>query len=103
MIEIENPISNDGEQRAKVRTAESVAESLIEDVRSNRITVGEPLPTERSLSDRFGTSRPTVRAALMMMQSRGFATLESTKRPKACKPSIGGIFGAVTESIRELM
>lgn len=103
MIEVENSISNDGQQKPKVRTAESVAEALIEDVRSNMIAVGSPLPTERSLSERFGTSRPTVRAALMMMQSRGFATLETTKRPRACKPSIGGIFGAVTESIRELM
>jgi len=103
MIKVKDFISSDGQQKIKVRTAESVADALIEDVRSNMIAIGAPLPTERSLAERFGTSRPTIRAALMMMQSRGFATLETTKRPRACKPSIGGIFGAVTESIRELM
>lgn len=103
MIEADSAVSHGGQQKAKGRTAESVAEALIDDVRSNRIAIGEVLPAERSLSKRFGTSRPTVRAALMMMQSRGFATLETTKRPRACKPSIGGIFGSVTESIRELM
>lgn len=87
----------------KPRTAEGVAEALIADIRDGEIVSGSTLPTERALSERFETSRPTIRAALMMMQARGFATLETTKRPKASKPSISGIFESATESIRELM
>jgi DNA-binding FadR family transcriptional regulator len=103
MINTNTSKSGNSQQKAKGRAAESVAEALIDEIRSNKLTVGDPLPTERTLSERFGTSRPTIRAALMMMQSRGFATLETTKRPKVSKPSIGGIFESVSESIRELM
>lgn len=88
---------------AKPRTSESIAEILIADIRAGEIADGATLPTERALSERFDTSRPTIRAALVMMQARGFATLETTKRPKASKPSISGIFESATESIRELM
>lgn len=49
---------------AKPRTSESIAEVLIADIRAGEIADGATLPTERALSERFDSSRPTIRALL---------------------------------------
>lgn len=83
-------------------TAETVADSLIDEIREGVIADGAVLPAERELCERFSTSRPTIRAALMRMQSRGFASRETARRPRAKRPSIASVFDAAGESIREL-
>ena len=80
-----------------------VADGLISDVRGGVIPEGASFPPERELCDRFGTSRPTVRAALLTMEARGFANLETAKRPRACKPSIGRVFQMAAKGFSEIL
>jgi len=83
--------------------SDRIADDLIEDIRNDRIAEGSPLPAERQLCVRFSTSRPTVRTAIMAMQARGYASLSAARRPRAAKPSIGGVFETAGESLRELL
>lgn len=80
-----------------------LADTLISEIRSGELAEGVPLPTERTLCERFGTSRPTVRQALMKMQLRGYVSQPSSKRPRATKPSIERIILEAGDHIRELV
>ena len=85
------------------QTAKDIAEVLIGEIRDGAVADGSPLPPERQLCERFDTSRPTIRAALMKMQMRGYASLETSRRPRAKKPSIGSIFEVASESFQDLL
>lgn len=69
-------------------TAALIAEVLAREIRTGMIPLGEPLPAERELGERFGVSRPTVREALLSLQIRGFVTAGGGKRPRAARPSL---------------
>ena len=83
--------------------SELVADALISDVRGGAIPEGASFPSERELCERFQTSRPTIRAALLTMQARGYANLATTKRPKACKPSIATVFQAAGKGLSDVL
>jgi len=83
--------------------ADQLADTMIAEIRSGEMAEGVPLPTERTLCERFGTSRPTVRQALMKMQLRGYVSQPSSKRPRATKPSIERIIMDAGDHIRELV
>jgi GntR family transcriptional regulator, transcriptional repressor for pyruvate dehydrogenase complex len=55
----------------RVRLSETVYSQLLDDVLSGTITVGERLPSETQLAERFSVSRPVVREALQRLQSDG--------------------------------
>ncbi len=94
-----------GEQQAegKSRAALAIADALIAEIKAGRIAVGEVLPSERDICERFDTSRPTVREALVVMQQRGYANLSTTRRPRAEKPSFEKIFLNAASHIRDLV
>jgi DNA-binding FadR family transcriptional regulator len=91
------------EGAGKSRAAVAIANALIADIKAGRIPVGEPLPSERDLCERFDSSRPTVREALVLMQQRGYANLGTTRRPRAEKPSIERILLNAAGHIRDLV
>ncbi|MFK7890985.1 MAG: FCD domain-containing protein [Granulosicoccus sp.] len=80
-----------------------IADSLIADIRAGRFPVDQPLPAERDLCERYGSSRSTVREALQQLQVRGYATREIGHRPRASLPSIDGIFATTASQFRELL
>lgn len=84
-------------------TAVSIAEVLVNEIRSGRVLLDDPLPTERELCERFGSSRPTVREALMNLQMRGFVKAGNGKRPRAAKPSITAILRGTGEHLRDIL
>jgi len=51
-----------------------LAQALLGDVRAGRYAVGELLPSEELLRERFGVSRHTVRQALRELRTRGVIT-----------------------------
>jgi GntR family transcriptional regulator, transcriptional repressor for pyruvate dehydrogenase complex len=53
------------------KTYELVAERLLELIAADGLGVGDPLPAERELVERFGVGRSSVREALRMLESRG--------------------------------
>ena len=85
------------------KSAALIVEALIADVRAGRFVVDEPLPAERQLCERFGSSRPTVREALLQVEARGYALRTSGHRPRAAIPSVEGIFSATVGQFRELL
>lgn len=91
------------EGHGKSRAAQAIADALIADIKAGRIAVGEALPAERDLCERFETSRPTVREALVTMQQRGYANLNTARRPRAEKPSFEKIFLSTAGHIRDLV
>lgn len=85
------------------RAPERIAAELIGQVNSGALPVGEALPTERELCEMFGSSRPTVREALSVMQLRGFASLGGGKRPRAAKPSLDQVLQSAAQHIRYVL
>ena len=85
------------------RTAEAIAETLIDEIRRGVLALDAPLPTERDLCDRFAASRPTVREALALMQRRGYLGGGSGKRPRAARPSLVDVLSAVGDDIRDIV
>ncbi|WP_208976369.1 FCD domain-containing protein [Polycladidibacter hongkongensis] len=86
-----------------MRVSDQLCQALIEEINSGTVQVGEPLPTERELCERFNASRPTVREALSLMQIKGYVDTEPGKRPRAAKPSIEQIVRSAGELIRNLL
>lgn len=53
------------------RLSDKVAHELTELIISGRLRVGDKLPSERELSERFGVSRPVIREAVGGLKARG--------------------------------
>ncbi|QMW23446.1 GntR family transcriptional regulator [Sandaracinobacteroides saxicola] len=51
-----------------------LAAQLRDEIRGGHLRPGDPVPTESALTDRFGLSRFTVRAALKQLQDEGLIT-----------------------------
>ena len=85
------------------RAADAIASALISGIRSDKIIVDDPLPTERELCERFGASRPTVREALAQMQMRGYAIVGAGKRPRAARPSLSHVLRGAAGHIRDIL
>lgn len=49
---------------------ERIVESIVEEIRSGTLHVGDKLPTEEELGKQYGVSRQTVRQALTQLKSR---------------------------------
>lgn len=49
-----------------------VEESLKNDIKSKKYPVGSKLPSEKTLCDKFGVSRITIRQALDLLENQGF-------------------------------
>ena len=65
-------------QPAPARTYALIAAELISEIAGRDYRVGDRLPTEEQLADRFAVSRSTVRAALSELEQRGMVD----RRPK---------------------
>lgn len=57
----------------------SLASSLISEVVSGALTIGDTLASERKLAERFGASRYTVREALRLLEETGMITRRQGK------------------------
>ena len=84
-------------------TSEQIAEALIADIREDVIGESEALPSERALCERFGASRPTIRSALQNMNVSGYVNLDSTRRPRATKPSLESVFATAGKGLSQLL
>ena len=66
--------------------AQALASYLLDEIRSGRIPVGMKLPGERELSQRFNTSRGSVRRVLTAMRHKGWITQSIGSGTFAARP-----------------
>ena len=59
------------------RLSDKVAEMMLETILSNRLDVGDRLPSERELGDQFGVSRTVVREAVRELVAKGVIEVRS--------------------------
>ena len=65
---------------------------LIGQIRSGKLKVGDMLPTEFELCEKFGVSRPTVRQAMSEMVAEGYLYRHKGKGTFVSKPKLEGRF-----------
>lgn len=73
----------DQSQKASVAIYEQVRQKIL----SGELEPGDKLPPERDLIDMFQRSRPTVREALRMLESKNYVTISRGKGTIVNKPS----------------
>ena len=88
------------------RAADVVVVALEHDMESGVLEVGRPIPAERDLVKRFGTSRTVVREAIATLSNRGLVDCKPRCRPVVNEPgyaaAINAVGGAVARTLSEL-
>jgi len=82
------------------RAADSIVQSLEQQIRSGALPDGEPLPAERALMAVHQTSRTVVREAITTLTSRGLIENRPRFRPIVRKPGLGAFIES-TRSVTE--
>ncbi|WP_054371432.1 FadR/GntR family transcriptional regulator [Rhodococcus rhodochrous] len=81
-----------------------VADQLREAILSGQLRIGDPVPAERELCERFGVSRPTVREALRALQAQALVVSVGPTAPlRVAGPeavSAGPLRDALTHVLR---
>ena len=73
--------------RLRSKGAQALADHLLEEIRSGRTPVGVKLPGERELSERFNTSRGSVRRVLAALDEAGWITRAGGSGTFASRPA----------------
>ncbi len=63
-------------------------EIIKEEIEEGKLKPGDPIPSERELSEKYGISRPTVRQALKELVYEGWLTREKGRGTFISKPKI---------------
>lgn len=80
-----DPMTDDIIPRRKLH--EEVAARLEALILSDDYAVGDALPSERELMERYGVGRPAVRQALLTLERMGLVKIASGERARVTKPS----------------
>ncbi|MCC8934102.1 FCD domain-containing protein [Shinella sp. 838] len=85
------------------RAADWVIANIQEDILSGALENGAPLPAERELMERFGTSRTVVREAITTLSSRGMIEARPRYRPVVRKPGYDTALSTVGSIVKLLI
>lgn len=77
-----------------------VAERLQETILSGNLQVGDALPSERELMERYGVGRPAVREALLSLERAGLITISGGERARVARPSARGMVAGLDPAVR---
>lgn len=69
------------------RLSDQVARSLEAMILSGELAVGDALPSERDLMERYGVGRPAVREALLWLNKKGFVAVSGGERARVTEPN----------------
>ncbi|MET0364625.1 MAG: FCD domain-containing protein [Sphingobium sp.] len=62
-------------KESDTRRCSHIAQNLYDQISSGKLVVGDRLPSERELGKIFSVSRPTIRAALIALEIRGYVDI----------------------------
>jgi GntR family transcriptional regulator, sialic acid-inducible nan operon repressor len=70
----------------RTRVSDQIVERLEAQIRGGTYHIGDTLPSERQLMQRFGVGRPAVREALFTLSKRGIVEVRSGMKPRVRAP-----------------
>lgn len=82
---------------------EEVADRLQALILSDTYDVGDPLPSEKELMERYGVGRPAVRQALLTLERMGLVRIASGERARVAKPSPKVLTETLGGSVRHML
>lgn len=82
------------------RLYQEVADRLQGLILSGTLQVGDALPSERSLMERYGVGRPAVREAMLMLERAGLITTSGGERARVARPTAAGMLAGLDASVR---
>ncbi len=85
------------------RLSTDIADALVERIRNGDFPEGSALPSERDLCVQFGVGRPTVREAMIHLESRGYIDSSAGRRPRMQEPSLDHLFARLSSLAGQFM
>jgi GntR family transcriptional regulator, sialic acid-inducible nan operon repressor len=82
---------------------EEIAEHLELSIFSGRLSVGDKIPSERALMDRFGVGRSTVREALFMLQRKGLLETRPGAAARVSRPDADTMVDDLSGAARHML
>lgn len=82
---------------------EEVAEQIEAAIASGHFEIGDQLPSERDLMDRFGVGRPAIREALLLLERMGLVHLSPGEKARVTKPTIHGLVEQLSGAARHFL
>lgn len=79
---------------------QEVADRLERMILAGHLRVGDPLPSERALMERFGVGRPAVREALLTLERAGLITISGGERARVVRPTAAGMVAGLDAAVR---
>lgn len=73
------------------KLSDEVFDRLLALMQTGDLRVGDEMPSERELMDRFGVGRPAIREALQALASKGLISISHGERARVMRPTAQGI------------
>lgn len=77
-----------------------VAERLRETILSGNLRIGDPLPSERELMERYGVGRPAIREALLSLEQAGLIVISGGERARVARPTAQNMLAGLDPAVR---
>jgi len=84
------------------RRSHEIVDLLEKAITSGEYTVGSQLPSEKTLAERFGVGRPSIREALFLLQQQGFVDVTSGSRARVTAPTSSFLIGQLTGFVKRI-
>ncbi len=85
------------------RLSDEVVDRLEGLIHSGEFELGDQLPSERDLMERFSVGRPSVREALFSLQKMGLVAITSGERARVTKPTPETVLSGLTSTVRHML
>ena len=82
------------------RLFHEVADRIQQAILSGDLRVGDPLPSERDLMERYGVGRPAIREALLSLERTGLIVISGGERARVARPSAQGMLAGLGPAVQ---